>query len=101
MWMFIVDRVVGLCPAPCLVIAHQPYQPGPSTPLLQVHEIEDALAQPLGPNISAAQRAELERRADEMRAAAARLQRVSAVRGGEAAAPGPRLDTIESGKGAH
>ena len=61
-------------------------------------EIESALAQPLGGNISAAVRAELERRADAMRAAAARLQRVSAVRGEPAGGSGPTLDTIESGK---
>lgn len=45
----------------------------------QVREIEDALAQPLGGNISAEQRQELERRAAAMRAAAANLNRVSAV----------------------
>ncbi len=43
----------------------------------QVAEIEEALAQPLGANISAEQRQELERRAQAMREAAARLQRVS------------------------
>lgn len=65
----------------------------------QVAEIEDALAQPLGPNISAEQRAELERRAQEMREAAARLQRVSAVRGdAPGGSSGPTLDTITSGK---
>jgi hypothetical protein len=47
----------------------------------QVREIEEALAQPLGGNISAEQRQELERRAAEMRSAANRLARVSAVRG--------------------
>jgi hypothetical protein len=40
---------------------------------------QDALAQPLGGNISAEQRQELERRAAAMRAAAANLNRVSAV----------------------
>ncbi|KAI7845817.1 hypothetical protein COHA_000727 [Chlorella ohadii] len=64
----------------------------------QVAEIEDALAQPLGGNISAAERAELEKRADAMRQAAARLQRVSAVRGDAPSGSGPTLDTIESGK---
>ncbi|EFN51245.1 hypothetical protein CHLNCDRAFT_37518 [Chlorella variabilis] len=47
----------------------------------QVQEIEDALAQPLGGKISAQERQELERRAEEMRLALAKLQRVSAVRG--------------------
>ena len=42
--------------------------------------LQDALAQPLGGNISAEQRRELEKRADAMRAAAARLQRVSGER---------------------
>ncbi|KAL4448940.1 hypothetical protein ABPG77_007657 [Micractinium sp. CCAP 211/92] len=51
----------------------------------QVAEIEEALAQPLGGNISAQERQELERRAEAMRAAAARLQRVSAVRGDQPA----------------
>lgn len=68
------------------------------TSLAQVAEIEDALAQPLGGNISAAERAELEKRADAMRQAAARLQRVSAVRGDAPSGSGPTLDTIESGK---
>lgn len=50
---------------------------------------QEALAQPLGGNISAEQRQELERRAEAMRAAAARLQRVSAVRGDQ---PAPKAD---------
>lgn len=60
--------------------------------------VQDALAQPLGGNISAAERAELERRADAMRQAAARLQRVSAVRPEASSSSGPTLETIESGK---
>lgn len=65
----------------------------------QVAEIEDALAQPLGGNISAEQRSELERRAQAMREAAGRLQRVSAVRGDQpSGSTGPSLDTITSGK---
>ncbi len=47
--------------------------------------LQEALAQPLGGNISAQERQELERRAEAMRAAAARLQRVSAVRGDQPA----------------
>ncbi|PSC73000.1 p-type h+-atpase isoform C [Micractinium conductrix] len=60
----------------------------------QVAEIEAALAQPLGGKISAEERQELERRAQAMREAAARLQRVSAVRGDQASGSAPpRLDT--------
>lgn len=49
----------------------------PPPAYLQVAEIEAALAQPLGGKISAEERQELERRAQAMREAAARLQRVS------------------------
>ncbi len=61
--------------------------------------LQDALAQPLGGNISAEQRQELEKRAQAMREVAARLQRVSAVRGDHpSGSSGPRLDPIFSGK---
>lgn len=54
---------------------------------------QDALAQPLGGKISAQERQELERRAEEMRLALAKLQRVSGER------PAPRAGAPRGGQG--